>query len=148
MWNLLWTVICKFLTCVKTKIWTDMHSWRLIFKQLKVVVRVLEKIWEKTQHLIYKKENKSCDNFNWMSYIKNDIYICKLVLRTYISLAGSPSPSHLLRDKVKVIMTGRWPKVTLKLCPKVRSIKLDLSLNPIRHAPDSNQNKKQVRSYR
>ena len=38
-------------------------------------------------------------------------------------------------------MTGRWPNVTFNLCPKNRSIKIDLSLNPIRHAPDSNQNK-------
>ena len=38
-------------------------------------------------------------------------------------------------------MTGRWPKITLKLCPKIKSIKLDLSSKPIRHAPDSNQNK-------
>ena len=79
----------------KQKIWTDMHSWRLFFKQLKFVVRVPKKIWEKTQHLIYKKENKSCDNFNWMSYIKFNIYNCKPVLRTYISLAGFFSSTSL-----------------------------------------------------
>ena len=90
--------------------------------------------------------NKPCDDFNWMSHKKFNIYKCKPVLRTYMSLASSPP--HLLRNEVKVIMTGRWPKVTFNLCPKIRSIKIDLSLNPIRHAPDSNQNKKQVRSYR